>query len=152
MTSLPFSADLDWYLNCSDAACGIRSSLGGQIAVLEGATGITGFVESNHYTDAQIEAFGKSRRIWRVWQRLSSSTRDILQRYYEPKRHYPHGVKAYLGEVAAVALYLTNGSELEALLEACDNKTDSVIKEHKELASAAVAEAHLVYFKACGKT
>lgn len=83
-----YSAELDWYVTQRDAACGVRSSLGGQIAALERG-GAAGTPNSDPYTDGQVgmgpvrvRAFTLDRRIGPRWGRLSHAHRGVLVCYY----------------------------------------------------------------------
>jgi len=85
--------DLEWYYRCAASLCGIRSSMGGQVAVLEGIAGGSYATESNFYSDAQTgwpdsgESYvGRCRRIFQALTMLTWTQQQTLEIHYEYKR------------------------------------------------------------------
>lgn len=90
-----YSFELDWFLTCRDSACGVRSSLGGQIEAI-GRGGTPGKPNSDPYHDGQAGlgprrdgAFAMDRRILGRWSRLDRATQEILVAHYVSARPIP---------------------------------------------------------------
>lgn len=94
-----FNADLEWAFCAADAACGYHSSMGGQVAVLQGTAGGSYATESNIYSEPQTgwpqgggeSYFTRSRRIWWALSRVSWENRRVLAMRYEPRAYIPTG-------------------------------------------------------------
>ncbi|MBA2724271.1 MAG: hypothetical protein H0U56_15565 [Methylibium sp.] len=163
---------LDWWLNSRDAACGVRSGMGGQIAQLErgGAGGGSDIDLAGSYVhpyhDGQVSfrgqtrAVAKDRRIRLEWQRIPSVQQRVLVAHYAHGR-WPIGTQALsllertVGDREGVfmpgaALWLAQADgTLGELLDACQRKpTAPVIGKARANATAAVRAAHRAYYEA----
>lgn len=84
-----WSNDIEWYLTQRDAACGVRSSLGGQVATIERGVSASGAPNSDPYDDGQVglgpaqrKAFARDREMRKRWHRLPESARAVLRVHY----------------------------------------------------------------------
>jgi len=165
-----WSTEIDWYLNCRDAACGVASSFASQIAAIErGGAGGTGSVgdDGNYihpYNDTQVgmrngqRAFAMDRRMRIRWMALDSESKAILYVHYTGafpsggkgqggRQRWPKGVEARLGEFAGAALFLAlREGKLEKVLKACEKGDDVALKGITRRAEAAIRSAHAAYY------
>lgn len=165
-----WSPELDWYLNCRDAACGVQSSFASQIAAIErgggGGGGTLGEDGSyvHPYNDQQVStvkhgarAFAMDRRMRVRWIALDPESRSILFVHYTgafpsggkgstSRQRWPKGAEARLGEFAGVALFLALREEkLERVLKACEKGDDKALAGITGRAQQAVRKAHRAY-------
>lgn len=126
-----YSHELDWWLNCRDAACGFRSSMSGTVATIErgghsgggGSTDAAGsYIHPYHdgqtsFGKGQSVAFARDRKMRRRWQHLSDRAQTVFAVHYtgawpsgsndsDARQRWPLGVESRLGQMAAVTLYL----------------------------------------------
>ncbi len=141
-----WDTDLDWYLNVYDSTAGQRSSFGASLdaqrdlatttpakwgwSKRETPDGVQWWrrpqqqhtaERDGEYTDGQVKAFSRGRKIHLRWCRCSQPVREVLSAYYLPRQYYPPGVKGRLGEFAAVALLVSE--DLIALADRCQFPT-----------------------------
>jgi hypothetical protein len=105
LESPAFSPDLDWYFRVADSESGLRSAFGGQLAKVESGqtpagtprpqgapTAQLSSTQQPHskpdleYTDRQIGAFRRSRRIYASLSRIAYAHQKLLASYYEDRR------------------------------------------------------------------
>ncbi len=84
-----WSDDLEWYLLRRDAACGVRSGLGAQIAAIERGISTRTFPTSDPYRDDQVglgpaqeRAFARDRKMRQRWAALAEEHRAVLRAHY----------------------------------------------------------------------
>jgi hypothetical protein len=170
-----YNFELDWWLNCRDAMCGVKSSFGGQIAVIEsGGEHAQNLDEAGCYrhpfNDSQVidtkheRAFGMDRRLRRRWILLRESDvgngtqheRVLLAHYTascpsetngDGRQKWPKGVESRLAQWAGVAIMLTpvEKNKRVKLLMACQRGDDAAIQEARNRAERAVRAAHVAY-------
>lgn len=124
-----WSHDLDYLLNVSPAALGLRGTSSAVIAAIERGGPST---SSDHewVLDEQIgwgrkgvNAVDRTRRLERLWRQLPSSTRGIHTVHYTP-RQLPPGVRSYMLAadrrtcLAGVTLWLCSRDERARLADA----------------------------------
>lgn len=165
-----WSTELDWYLNCRDAACGVQSSFAAQVAAIErgggGGGGVLGEDGSyvHPYNDAQVSnvkfgsrAFAMDRRMRIRWNALDTESKTILFIHYtgsfpeevkgqKSRERWPKGVDARLGKLAGVALFQSLGERFEKVLKACSKGDDKALKGTLKRAEDAVRIAHRFYY------
>ena len=160
---LLWCGDLAWYLCERDAACGYRSSFGGQLAAIQGQSGSgqSGAERWLHLTSTYSllgnrSPIARDRVMRRRWAALGSYVRDLLAAHYTGRaiieeatgfRRFPRGLEAGLGQFAAVALHLAKLAGTErALLLAAESGRASNLTTAKDSARDAVREAHQSYY------
>jgi hypothetical protein len=167
-----WSPELDWYLNCRDAACGVQSSFSSQIAAIErggagggGALGEDGsFVHP--YNDQQVSnvkygarAFAMDRRMRVRWAALAINWKSALFVHYtgafpsggnggqQGRQRWPKGVEARLGEFAGAALFMAlQEGKLQRVLKACEKGDDKALVGLLKRAEAGIRDAHRAYY------
>ncbi len=168
-----YSFEIDWWLNCRDALCGVRSSFGGQVAAIEsGGSRHANLDRSGSYKhpfeDYQVidtkheRAFGMDRRLRRRWILLreydvgngTQHERVHLAHYTaawpsegdgEGRQKWPKGVEARLAQFAGVAIMLTPQEKRGKLYMACQKGDDKALQEPRRRAEAAIRLAHCAY-------
>jgi hypothetical protein len=166
---LQWCGEVAWYLCERDAACGYRSSFASQVAAIEGSTGSgsSGAERWLHLTSryGAGSPIAKDRVMRRRWAALSTTTREILCAHYLGRaaveeatgfRRFPRGVEAQLGLFAGVAFYMASRPEWRVLyvlpgterqlIAAAEERKMSVLKDFRDAAKEAVAEAHRAYY------
>lgn len=164
-----WSTELDWWLNCRDAACGVQSSFASQVAAIErggaGGGGVLGEDGSyvHPYNDQQASfrgqrAFAMDRRMRVRWTALSASDRGFLFVHYtgafpsgangqQGRQRWPKGVEARLGEFAGVALFLAlQEGKLQRVLKACEKGDDKALVGLLRRAESTVRTVHRSYY------
>jgi hypothetical protein len=172
-----YSFELDWWLTCRDAACGHKSSFGGQVAVIESggehAANLDASGAYRHpFTDHQIlntrheRAFGMDRRLRRRWILLhefdvgnATQHQRILLAHYtasnpseadgDGRQRWPKGVESRLSQYAGVAIMLTpvEKGARAKLLMACQKGDDKALEAAKGRADRAIRAAHRAYYE-----
>ncbi len=105
---LPYSPQLDWYLNDAPTLLGVRSAHGALVSAIERG-GPSNYVSDEPYHAQAIGAVGSvklARDLEAAWRRLGPSTRALLRAHYERRRYFELGVEAHLGTLAKAALHL----------------------------------------------
>lgn len=95
--------DLEWLLCVARGLLGQRSGNGAIVAHLKG--GGSGPFDSSA-AEALVERtrphVARARRLGAVWALVALEHRKLLEAHYRPRGHWPPGVVAHLGELAAV--------------------------------------------------
>ncbi len=156
-----YDANIDWYLQCADKELGDRSSLGGQIAVLERGGPVAATSDATEWR-GDPAAVERARQLGKVWQTLPVYCRGILRDHYTGHMRtgderngysaFPLGVGGTLGQLAPVALRLASDfGELEDLLEACAKPKEQghpeVVRRWSDQAEWTLGRAHGVWRK-----
>lgn len=152
---------IDWWLTCRDAACGYRSSLGGQLERIQRGTSAL-LPNADPYHDGQVglgparkrAAFAMDRRFRRRWFTLPAQARDVLTAYYcgalvtaangNGRQRFPAGVSELLGRFAGVVLF--QARDRDALLRACEEQNADALQLPLARAEKAVRAAHNLYY------
>jgi hypothetical protein len=166
-----WSHELDWWLNCRDAACGYRSSFAAQVAAIErgNATSSSAIGDDGLYVqpyhDGQVgigpvreAAFAIDRKMVRRWRWLAQQTRDVLFAHYTGacpvevkgrlgRSRWALGIEARLGRLAGVAVLLSRGEKLAKVLAACERGDDEALKGLRARADTAIRTAHAAYYE-----
>lgn len=82
-------SELAWYYNHADHYAGLKSV---QLPTDAPRTEMIR-LEGNGYTDEQLDAFGRVRRVWRTLQLVPWTHQQTLREWYEPRQWYPDGYK-----------------------------------------------------------
>ena len=170
-----YSPDLEWLLCESEQALGIRTSLASQIETLKRGAATSSYDPKNAdpYTDWQVTsispdgpkregAFGRHRRVWRLWSLLSTEHRRVLSYHYaftmrtKVKRGkktewqaFPPGVAPLLGQLAGVAIMVAaQEGDLGVLLRLCERRQGDGVVTWERRAEKLVSEAHSAYYAA----
>lgn len=143
-----YDPDVDWWLQCADAALGLRGTTGSVIAAIERG-GVTVGGDHEHVTDEQLgwghhtrSAPARYRELAGAWAATPSWARGILEVHYATRSNWPKGVQGRLGRLSGVALALCTGDELPALLRACEHGQERTWAPFLRAAERAVREAH----------
>ena len=117
---MQWEEDLRFFFLESESACGVRSSLGAQIAALERGGA---FLPPSSDCTANLAMVAREARIRRVFVSLDSETQRYLHAHYcgIPKfRELPKGVRGQLDDPPWIALMLAaDRNQLSELLTLC---------------------------------
>jgi hypothetical protein len=151
-------------LTASEADLGIRSSLGSQVAQLEGLVTVSGSSDRFHLAiGSRVEtgAVTKARRLRTLWAALPSFMRDVLGAYYtgsakvdDPNgyRRFPAGAESKLGErMAGVAFLVANlAGTTKQLVAALVKGSKTALAPWADEAERLVREAHNAFYELRG--
>ncbi len=152
---LPYSPQLDHYLNDLPTLLGERSSHGALVSAIERG-GPSSYVSDEPYHAAAIGAVGPvklARDLEAAWRRLGPATRAFLAAHYERRRYFAPGVEAHLGAYSKAALHIASEfGERHILEEACMSATlpssKATIEDYRTRALDGLEEAHKAWANA----
>ncbi len=152
-----YSADVDWFLTCRDAACGWRSSLGGQIATIERG-GVYNTASPDPYSEDQCDvgkfahgSFARDRKMLKRWRKLTRRATETMVVYYlawapsdagpavddkgnlhESRRKFPPGFEGQFGRFSGVVMWQSDAKQLDKLIKAAADAAKKGFENRKD--------------------